>query len=232
MRMDILIPVCVDLWNEPVERSAKKMLAPDIDLRVCNLKKGVEAMESAYDVAIASPYVIEAVRQLEYEGSDGIVLYCFKDPVIDACKEVLSIPIVGIREASIALASLLGENISVITSRNYSVTCYKRALRGKVNDVSCLNIPVLDLGKLDLVLDALDREISKAKSIGSDVIVLGCGSILDIDFHKLEQKYKLPIVVPLYAAVSVCDCFIRSNLRQSKQAFPFPEISTSCNLKE
>lgn len=223
MRIDILVPVYVDIWNEGILKAAKKTMAPDIDLRVVNLEKGVPSMESAFDVAVAAHLVLEKAQQLESEGSDGVVLYCFKDPVIEACKEKLNIPVVGLRESSIALAGLIGEDIAVITSRKYSVSCYKRALKGKVKTVTCLDIPVLDLIDYNKVEQALDRKVAEVAAGGCDVVVLGCGSILGIDFKRIEQKYGLPIVIPLYAALAACDYLVRTGLSQSRLAFPSPE---------
>ncbi|MGI6702914.1 MAG: aspartate/glutamate racemase family protein [Clostridia bacterium] len=118
MRIDVLVPVYVDMWNEGILKEAIKSKAPDVDLRVTNLDGGVPSMESAYDVAIGARLVVEKAQHLEKEGSQGIIIYCFKDPALEACKEKLDIPVVGLREASIALAGIIGDNIGVITSRS------------------------------------------------------------------------------------------------------------------
>lgn len=225
MRIDILVPVYVDMWNEGVMKEALKIKAGDVDVHVCNLDAGVAAMESSYDVAMAGHLVVEKALELEAAGSDGIIVYCFKDPVLDACKEKLNIPVVGLRESAIALAGLIGDNIAVITSRNYSVACYRRALKGQVHQVACLGVPVLELLDYQKVYAALEQQVAEVVKKGSDVVVLGCGSILDVDFRQIEQTYGVPIVIPVHAAVSACEFLVRSGLKQSRVAYPTPEES-------
>ncbi|NLD46570.1 MAG: hypothetical protein GX660_05150 [Clostridiaceae bacterium] len=224
MRIDILVPVYVDLWNKGIRDILEPVKAPDIALYISNLHTGVPSMESEYDVAIASHLIVAKAEQLEIEGSDGIVLYCFKDPALNACKEKLNIPIVGLRESSIALASLIGNNIAVITSRKYSVSCYKRALEGKVKLVTDLGIPVLELSEYRKVEASLDKKLADVVDAGCDVVVLGCGSIIGLDFKRLSAKHGIEIVLPAIAALSTCEYLIRASLRQSRLAFPTPEI--------
>lgn len=224
MRVDILVPVYVDMWNEGILNEAVNSKAPDVDLRITNLDSGVPSMESAFDVAIGARLVVEKAQQLQDEGSDGIIIYCFKDPSLEACKEKLNIPVVGLREASIALASTIGDNISVITSRKHSVSYYSRALKGKVKSVTCLGIPVLDFLDYSRVEKALEERVSEAVDLGCDVVVLGCGSILGVNFDRLEKEYGISIIRPVTAAVAVCDFLVRNGLRQSRIAYPLPEI--------
>lgn len=54
-----------------------------------------------------------AVRA-ESEGYDAVVLYCFSDPAVDACREVVSIPVVGGGQASCLLAPLVGRQAGLL----------------------------------------------------------------------------------------------------------------------
>ena len=224
MRIDILVPVYVDLWNKGIRDVLEPIMAPDIDLYITNLDAGVPSMESAYDVAMASHLVVRMAERLEKDGSNGIIIYCFKDPAIEACKEKINIPVVGLREASIAMAGIIGENIGIITSRKYSVSCYSRALKGKVKLVTDLGIPVLEFLDYRKVEAALDKKLAQVVEASCDVVVLGCGSILGVDFEYLSAKHSIGIVLPPIAALSVCEYLVRANLSQSRIAFPSPEI--------
>ena len=130
---------------------------------------------------------------------------------------------VGIREAAIALAGLMGDNIAVITTRKFSVAQYKRVLKGKVHEVTCLDIPVLELGDYERVYKTLDERVGQVAAKGSDIVVLGCGSILNLDFHSIEEKYGIPIVLPVYAGVIACEFMVRTGLKQSRIAYPIPD---------
>lgn len=46
--------------------------------------------------------------------------------------------------------------------------------------------------------------------------------MLDMDIERMKDKYGISIVIPLNAAVAVCEFLMKNNLRQSRLAYPFP----------
>ena len=59
---------------------------------------------------------MELVSQANEEGYDAIVLACYSDPVLDAAKEISDIPVIGIEEATLHVAAMLGHKFSVLTA--------------------------------------------------------------------------------------------------------------------
>lgn len=80
-------------------------VGPDVELHMeCLVENHIE-IDSALD---AAPEIIKMAVRAESEGYDAVVLYCFSDPAVDACREVVSIPVVGGGQASCLLAPLVG----------------------------------------------------------------------------------------------------------------------------
>ena len=52
----------------------------------------------------------------ERAGADGHVIACFGDPGLDAVRELAAGPVVGIAEAAMHTATLLGRGFSVVTT--------------------------------------------------------------------------------------------------------------------
>lgn len=76
-------------------RILEKYTAPDTQLAmVCPQNSGVE-LNSALDVVLAAPEIVQLAADGQNAGFDAIVLYCFNDPIIDACREALRIPVIG-----------------------------------------------------------------------------------------------------------------------------------------
>jgi allantoin racemase len=222
MRIDILVPVYVEMWNDGIRDAAQRIKAPDTEIHISNVKKGIPSIECEYDVTIAAYPTLKQAELLEKEGTDAIIIYCFNDPALTACKEKLSIPVIGLRESSIAYASLIGMNIGIITSVSNSIPSFERILGNKIRKVGALDIPVLEFLNLKKVGSTLEKKVQSMISEGCDVIVLGCGSIMGIDFSKIEKKYGIPIVVPVAAAVSAAEYMVRNKISQSKIAYPSP----------
>lgn len=222
MRIDILLPVYVDMWNEGTLKVTQSMCMPDVEIAISNVKTGMPSIECRYDEAFSEKPTVLMAEELERQGSQAIIVYCFNDPALAACKEKLKIPVIGLRESSIAMASLLGDNIAVVTSMSNCIQDFEKALAGKVKKVTALDMPVLEFLNYAKVEEVLGQRIQTMAEAGCDVIVLGCGSIMGLDFAKLEQKYGLPIVVPLKAALVSAQYFVQCRLSQSKITFPLP----------
>lgn len=230
MRIDILVPVCVDIWNKGIYDMAQTIKSSNVEIHVSNVKTGVPSIECEYDAAIAAYPTLLLAEALEKEGSDAVIIYCFNDPALAACKENLSIPVIGLRESSISYASLIGMNIGIITSLNISIPGFERNLGSKVKKVTALELPVLEFLDFKKVENIFVKKVQLMLEEGCDVIVLGCGSIMGIDFKRIEAEYGIPIVVPIAASISFAEFMVRNGLRQSKIAYPNPpkkEIITS-----
>lgn len=224
MKLGILIPVCTDVWDPIVYDNARPNLPPEIELEVRHLDHGVDNIESDLDMALNAPHIIDKARQMEKDGLDAVLLFCFKDPMLGACKELLNIPVVGLQQAAVAVAGLLGENIAVVATSEHAAAGYRRALAGRIKQVVTMDIPVLELVDLNRMEQSLRSCIEQALRLQCDAVILGCGSIMGLDFAAMQREYGVPIVVPIHAALSVCYCLIKQGLRQSRIAYPEPEI--------
>jgi Asp/Glu/hydantoin racemase len=58
----------------------------------------------------ATPFVVEKSRWAEAQAYDAVVVNCMLDPGVHEAKRAVDIPVVGLREATRAIASLVGGN--------------------------------------------------------------------------------------------------------------------------
>jgi allantoin racemase len=72
------------------------------------------------DVAEATPGMIKLVQQNEAD-YDAFIIACHCDPNLDLFKERLNKPVVGIGEASMKIASMLGHRFAVISTAPHSI---------------------------------------------------------------------------------------------------------------
>lgn len=222
MLIDILVPVATNIWNDDIEKTVSKIKSPDTHIRITEIQKGPASIESEYDEVFASPHVVSLAEELEKKGSDGVIIYCFGEPGLHAVKEKLSIPVVGIREASISMARILGDRIGIISTLKNAAPRHRRILKNEVHKIVTVDMPVLDFTNSKALEERIEAKVKELAADGCDVIVLGCGSMLNIDFDRIQKKYGLPIIIPLNASISICEYLSRNNLRQSKLAYPYP----------
>jgi allantoin racemase len=193
------------------------------------LEKGPESIEQLYDEAWAAlPTLLEA-EKAEKEGYDAVIDYCFGDPALEAIKEALNIPVVGINEPSVHLASILGRKFSVIGVGgdcakglfSDKITVY--GLTHKLASARMTDTKVLDIKKdFDKLVKALMDEGKKAiTEDGAEVLVMGCGSLLNIA-EILQTKLEVPVIDPGLVALKIVEDLVKLGLKHSKKAFMGP----------
>lgn len=224
MKIDILVPVSVNLWDKNVAAYANKVKSSDVEIEVHSLTEGVASIECDYDMALAAPYTVAKAEQLEKAGSQAVIIYCFAEPALAACKEKLGIPVVGIKEASLAMATLMGNRIGVIAPIPATSQTFERGARNKVYKYISLDLPVLEYGDSAKVEKGVDIKTAQLVDAGCDVVVLGCGSMMGLDLQGLMKKHNVPIIFSLSPAIYAVEYMVRSGLRQSKITYPFPPV--------
>lgn len=74
------------------------------------------AIESMYDEYLYIPSMLENVMAIEKEGFDAAILGCFGDPGLDAARELVRIPVVGLAETSFHVVATLADTFGIITA--------------------------------------------------------------------------------------------------------------------
>ena len=228
-RIRIVVPVSTDEWNAPVRNLLEGYKDANTEIDIVNIKDGPKAIECCYDEVFAATFLVREAERAEQEGYHGVIDYCFDDPGLRAAKERLEIPIVGLCEASVHFATLLGTAFSIISAGppDCAFTDIKDLVRlygfsDKCAPVRSVAIPILELqtGTDAQAKKLLEEAKNAVEQDGADVIVLGCGSILVLTEE--ISALGVPVVVPGIAALKLCEDLIDMQLSQSKRAFCIP----------
>jgi allantoin racemase len=186
-------------------------------------------IDSLRDVALAAPEILRIASRAEKEGFDAVVLYCFSDPALAACREQLAIPVIGSGQAAILLAASLGCRLSVITLTAARATEKRMFIRacgldeGRIASVRGVDkIFAPEEGYNDEILPYLKKTVLECvKEDGADVVVLGCLSLAGKG-RELSDVVDAPIVDPAFVGVCAAQQAVRLKLSHSKLAYPFP----------
>src|SRR6266478_1911372 len=120
--------------------------------------------------------------------ADAGIIACFDDTGLDAARSVAPFPVVGICEAALLTAGQLAKRIAV-----------------------------LDLEKPGSGAEQkLDAEIARALDKGAEAIVLGCAGMADLA-AKLSQKFGVPVVDGVAAAVKQAEALVGLKLKTSRR---------------
>ena len=227
MKIKIIIPVSTNKWDENVESDYGKLKRPETSIEIVHLNQGPEAIQSEYDEANATPFILEEVHRAIQDHCDAIIIYCFSDPALSAAREISTIPVLGIGESSQLFAMGLADRIGILATVDPTIPKIRRKLgaRGfssRFSSIRALNIPVLDYKNHKKVLKkALEVATPMVKLEGAEALILGCGSLLQIR-GRLQEALSIPVIVPGEVALKHAEMLLELGLSQSKKSYMIP----------
>jgi allantoin racemase len=200
---------------------ARAVAWPATTITAVSPAMGPESIESHYDEALAVPGVLAEVAAGEREGVDGYVIACFGDPGLDAARELATGPVVGIAEAAMHAATLVGRGFSVVTTLSRTVgrawdLAHRYGFAAACRGVHACDIPVLDLDDpvarkavIELCAAAVERD-------GSDAVVLGCAGMADFA-AEVSDETGVPVIDGVTVATKLVESLVALGLRTGKR---------------
>jgi len=230
-RLALIGATGIDWWTDSKKKAfVEKHTPPGCEIGNFTPRSGTHSVESMTDEAYNAPFILEQIVRANKEGYDVIVIDCACDPILEAAREVSSIPVVGPRNTAFHLALTLGTRFGVVTVQGESLKkCIEHGVRKEGLESFCagvnyLKIPVLDISKKPKAAqDAILKESRDLIERGADVIVLGCTALShEVDLKPIMDELKIPIIDPWVVAVKSAFMLVESGLSHSKVAYPFP----------
>lgn len=162
-----------------VAEEARRSASPGTEVVAVTAPFGVPAIETREDAAIAARATLEALRG-HGQGVDAAVIACFSDPGLAAAKTSLPFPVVGIAEAAMMTACLLGNRFAVVTVAPRSVPAIEDmiaayGLAGRSAGVRAAALGVLEshanpAATRAALADLIEQAV---REDGADVVILG-----------------------------------------------------------
>jgi allantoin racemase len=231
MRVFVINPNTSSSVTEHIRRELERIKRPETELEVVNPEHGPVSIESSFDEALAGLPTLELVRKANREGYDAIIIACFSDPALDAAKEISSIPVIGIEEATMHVAAILGHKFSITTALpnrapTRDVHVRLRGLESAFASTLVMNMPVLEMDAhpekakqriLELARQAVAED-------GAEVIILGCAGLAGYAAD-VERELGVVVLDPTSVAFKLAEMLVDLGLRHSKiRRFATPPV--------
>lgn len=122
--------------TEIVAAEARATLGPSATVTPVTPRFGPKVIHTRLDAAVAAHGVVEAAANVAAE-VDAILLAVSYDTGAAALREALPIPVVGMSEATIAMARLAGGPVGYVVSGARSIPLYRETLAASDPDRDC-----------------------------------------------------------------------------------------------
>ncbi len=202
-----------------IETTARRVFRGEWDCEVRHASGGPESLESWYDYHLATVCVLPLVLEPP-EAVDGILLACFGDPGIFALKEIAPVPLIGIAEASLSLALLLGGKIGILAGMRRAVELMDSMVRtygleGRYAGCEALDMRVLSFdAEPEHTLDALVACAQRLRGRGAEVLLLGCAGLTAF-VERFQERIELPVIDPVEAGCRLLKAVVEQRLKVS-----------------
>ncbi|KAI9742411.1 MAG: hypothetical protein M1818_003944 [Claussenomyces sp. TS43310] len=146
------------------------------------------AIEGHLDAVLSAAATIRAVVPIASQ-YDAMLVACFSlHPLINALREELPCPVIGIMEASFYTARMLGGRLGVVTTGGRSKVMHQDAIRTYGFDSYSAGCESANLGVLELERLPRDEVLAKLSDAarrlvyekGADCIALGCAGMTEM----------------------------------------------------
>jgi allantoin racemase len=223
------------LWVNPVGSAAfdaettdliEAIRSPEHLARIRHLEVGPPHLEyHLYEHEAFSP-MLQLMQEAEAEGCHAAVIGCFYDGGLRELREALTIPVVGMAEASLLLASTMGHKFSIIVGRRKWIPKMSDNVVLQGLERRLASFRSVDMGIPDVLADPdrfFDRVLEEGERAvdedGAEVIVLSEISTPAF-WERARRELPVPLVDPGVAcwkwAELVADLHERLGLSHSK----------------
>lgn len=231
MKILVINPNSTESMTRKIVEAAKNVASEGTTIIGATGSTAPRSIEGHHDEAMAVPGLLARVAEAEKDGVDGVVVACFDDPGIGACREIATGPVLGICEAAVKAASMVSTSFTVVTTLPRAVPgiehlIHRYGLSHQCRRVRSAEIPVLELeeegsGAREKVRDEIRRAIAEDHC---EAVVLGCAGMADLT-EWLSAETGVPVIDGVVTATKMIEALVGAGLKTSKiNAYAVPNV--------
>lgn len=219
----IINPNSSKTMTEEIEKSVRDCSPEGFAVDVVRMSDSPETLESYGDYTLAGANMmryIEENRRIAEE-YDGVLIACYGDPGLYALKEKLWVPVIGVAEASMSMALLLGYKFSIVAAVPKA-----RAMMIQLTDSYGLSARLASVESLDLDIltfmndpaalkAAFERCARAAIDKGADTVICGCAGMTML--QRMAGDFGVEVIDPVKAGVYALAALAEGGFHVSKQ---------------
>lgn len=229
-RVRIIAPVNTDAYNARILEAVQTVRPPDVEVDVRNIGAGHDCIESRWDLAQNAPGVVRLAAATAAEGYHGIIVTDFDMCGVEACREVVDIPVLGGFVPCAFTALALSQRFSIVTVLSSTVGMQFDHVRNYGLEDGFCSIRAIDchvdqLANIDVVVNRVFEEGLKAiREDGAQSLLLGCTGFVGVASRVqtlLTEALNafVPVIDPNYVSFGLLVSMVRAGLRPSRLCY-------------
>lgn len=194
MKILIINPNSDPEMTRAIQAAADRFARGKFEVRCLSTPGAPEFIETREDEVLAAPGMMAIVRENE-DSCDAFIIACHCDPNIEVVEEITVKPVIGIGEASMRIARMLGHRFTVIQTTEESVPLKEALveayeLQDALASVRAPREVPAGCSDEEKYLAAAREAIAEDRA---DVIVLGCAGLTGLD-RRMQEELGVPVL--------------------------------------
>jgi allantoin racemase len=220
MRILILNPNTTEAVTSLMVGAGQAVAAVGTELVPMTAPRGFPYISTRAEAQIGGAVALEMLADA-HRSVDGAILAAFGDPGLFGARELFDIPIVGVSEAAMLTACMLGRRFVIVTFAKALSNWYHDCVEMHGLESRCAGIFALDKAfssidevqseNLDPLVDLANRVVEE---MGADVMIFA-GAPLSGLSSRVRDRIPVPIVDPIAAAVKQAEALIALRPRKA-----------------
>jgi len=213
MRLLIANPNTTQAMTDGLERTAKAIAAPGVEIMARTAPRGFPYISTIAEAQISGVVAMEMIAEAAPE-IDAAIVAAFGDPGLKAARQAFDFPVIGMAEAAIQTANLLGERFAIVTFAPrmrgwFTDQVHATGLAGRFAGVRTPESDDIDIAKVG---PAMADELAKlvrlaAEEDGADVVILGGAPLAGVA-HEIRDAAPAVLIDPIAAAVKLAEALV------------------------
>jgi allantoin racemase len=208
------------------------------ELVAVTAKRGVPYIASRAEAQIGGAIALEMLAEAG-EGFDAAIIAAFGDPGLFGARELFSFPVVGLAEAAMLTACMVGQRFAIVTFSRALVPWYwecvaMHGLEGRCAGVRALgesfqSIADVQSEKEEALVGLANRAVEQDDA---DVVILSGAPLAGLA-DKVKMSISVPVIDPIAAAVRQAETLaILKPLKARAGTFSRPRPKPTIGLAE
>lgn len=220
MRVLLLNPNTSDSVTARIAAAGRAAAAAGTEIVSATAPRGVPYIATRAEAVIGGAIALEMLAEL-HKDVDAAVIAAFGDPGLGGARELFPIPVIGLAEAGMFTACMLGRCFAVVTFAQALEPWYRECvaahgLNGRCCGIRTLSGGFTSIGEVQEEKEALLIELAgrAVKEDGADVVVLAGAPLAGLAARVCE-RVPVPLIDCVAAAVKQAEALVTLQPRKA-----------------
>jgi allantoin racemase len=236
MRILVLNPNTSTTVTARLATAAKDAAAAGTVISTATATRGVPYIATRAEAQIGGAIALEMLAELHRE-CDAAIIAAFGDPGLFGARELFDVPVVGMAEASMLTACMLGRRFVIVTFARalgpwYQECIDMHGLTGRCAGIRMLDDPFGSIGDVQDEKESLLAGLAEqaALELEADAVILAGAPLAGLA-ARIKSRLSVPVVDQMAAAVKQAEALVTLGVRKAAAGtFRRPDAKATTGL--